>query len=477
MSFSLLPIIVAVTGHRDIPDAAKSRLSDRFNELLDKLASEYPSTPLAVLTGEAPGAEALAVAVANKRGIPVITASEPIGVHLAYYGHILVAFWDGIGEPSDGTAEVVHLRRSGIPAKHAASLGSYVPDVGPISQIVTPREGAPPPTNAYAVVEINPVRYDGDLTFARDFAAALHHYDTLSRDMEAHGVQPLSTPRDLMQCVDGLANGLQRTHLRILRGLYVLALVAGAGQLIVSDPRGLIWKIAVLAIAFICFLIARRLDFENRYQDYRALAEGLRVQQTWCDAGLQRLRVEASYLRMQQGELAWIRMALRTVYLLSVRGSLHYVDRAKVADWIEGQRVYYLDRTNREEQAAKRYHLLGAIATSVALAFSVAAIVNLLLKHAGHLAVLAGELTAIAALAALLLRFYVQQRGFRENARRYHHMFFVFDFAQRRLTAIGQDPPDELYNATVIELGREALAEHASWLVLHRERPLSFVSS
>jgi hypothetical protein len=75
------------------------------------------------------------------------------------------------------------------------------------------------------------------------------------------------------------------------------------------------------------------------------------------------------------------------------------------------------------------------------------------------------------------MRFYVQQRGFKENARRYHHMFFVFDFARRSIAAMGEDPPVEEYKATVSELGQEALAEHASWLVLHRERPLSFVTT
>jgi hypothetical protein len=77
---------------------------------------------------------------------------------------------------------------------------------------------------------------------------------------------------------------------------------------------------------------------------------------------------------------------------------------------------------------------------------------------------------ALGGMLAVLIRFYVQQRGFAENARRYQHMFVVFDGARRRLRDHAAD------RRRILELlGHEALAEHAAWLILHRDRPLTFV--
>ncbi|HXW77342.1 MAG TPA: hypothetical protein VEJ20_08035, partial [Candidatus Eremiobacteraceae bacterium] len=59
---------------------------------------------------------------------------------------------------------------------------------------------------------------------------------------------------------------------------------------------------------------------------------------------------------------------------------------------------------------------------------------------------------------------------------RYQHMFHVFDFAKRRLARIREGGEGNAA-AVIEELGREALTEHANWLVLHRERPMTFVTA
>jgi hypothetical protein len=467
-----LPFIVAVTGHRDIATDAQQRVRERVDELLARLQQQYPSTPLAVLCGSEPGADALAAQAARDRGFTILsTPAEDVDANLAYYGHILVALWDGIDENP-----AITMRMTGIP-HHREPLGAYVPDIGPVYQIVTPREGQPAPPDAFAIREVYPERFTGDKTFERDFLRAMSCYDIFDRDLSSsHEVEADDQLVGLFTRTDHLANRLQTWYLRALGFLYVAAFIAGSLQLIFSGAIGLVAKVLVLLLAFGCFVVVRRLDFENRYQDYRAVAEGLRVQLAWLDADLIKLRVEASYLRMQQGELAWIRMALRTAYFLYVRGRSATSPNSKgVADWIRGQRDYYDRSSRREARRARAYRLFGIGATAIALAFSAAALVAFLFNHPGHWADRAAEATAIAALAALLLRFYVQQRGFKENARRYHHMFQVFDYTEHRLA--GKEPRTETYNELAIELGHEALAEHASWLVLHRERPLSFVSA
>jgi hypothetical protein len=85
-----------------------------------------------------------------------------------------------------------------------------------------------------------------------------------------------------------------------------------------------------------------------------------------------------------------------------------------------------------------------------------------------------GVLAGLAALTIALLISYVRARAFSEHANRYQRMYLLFDQAYRLL----QGPP-ELDEATQREvarqLGREALAEHAEWLLTQRERPISVV--
>src|SRR5205085_12028146 len=61
----------------------------------------------------------------------------------------------------------------------------------------------------------------------------------------------------------------------------------------------------VWAVAYFVWLWAHVLEYQKKHQDYRALAEGLRVQFFWNLLGLPDA-VEKSYLRNQWGELEWI---------------------------------------------------------------------------------------------------------------------------------------------------------------------------
>lgn len=82
---------------------------------------------------------------------------------------------------------------------------------------------------------------------------------------------------------------------------------------------------------------------------------------------------------------------------------------------------------------------------------------------------------ALAGLMALLIRSFSEHEAYSESTRRYQRMFVVFDFAFRRLHKIHDRGYAGDLVAVIGELGHEALTEHADWLILHRERPLSFV--
>jgi len=547
LQFELLPLVVGVTGHRDLPAEAEEPLRARFGDVLERLQQRFPSMQLLVLSGLAAGADILAAEEAQRRGIAVFaclpmpqseyekdfspdelerfrrvlprcaevavvgTSSRREGGYvdvadfIAYYCHVLVAFWDGLeARGPGGTAQVVELRKGGVPSRVGDALVAYVPDVGPVFQIVTPRRGQTPPSENLSTREIYPERQGWKArtrTTAlrageQEFEDAIAHVERFNRDLSR---EPVSAEPNrlaaLSDRVDAASNRQQHLTLRSLRGLYIAAALAGAAQLVLPTDgsfhipswAGIAARVGFLAIAFIVFAVAKRSDYENRYQDYRAIAEALRVQYAWCCAGLRNRLVEASYLQMQQSELAWIRLALRTAYLITGIGAAQAGDSPShpaSVRWVDGQVEYYEAAGKREEANLHRTERATVAAAAGGFAVSALAfIVGWMLSHhivsanfalpassPGALAYWETMPLALGSMLALIIRFYAQQRGFTENARRYQHMFTVFDAAKRRLRDQHSDPSKVLE-----QLGHEALSEHAAWLILHRERPLSFV--
>jgi hypothetical protein len=532
--FDVLPLVVGVSGHRDPPADAEAPLRERFGEVLERLQQQYPAMQLLVLSGLAAGADIFAAEEALERGIAVLgclpmpkaeyekdfTPEElerfrrvlprcwdvivvgtsekreqtyvDVANFIAYYCHVLVAFWDGLpARGPGGTAEVVELRKGGVPGMIGDALVAYVPDVGPVFQIVTPRKDRPRPAECFALHDIYPERLgwkagtknEKSTSGEREFENAVAHLERFNRDLAR---EPLSAEPNRLVALgtraDAAANRLQGQTLRSLQNLYVASALAGAAQLALPTDgsfnipiwAGIVAKLGFLAVAFVVFAIAKRSDYENRYQDYRAIAEALRVQYAWCCAGLRNRLVEASYLQMQQSELEWIRLALRTAYLITGAGTACADDspaHPECTRWIDGQLAYYEKAGKREEghlQSAERAMLVVAVA---GLALSVVAVVfDWMVLHT--LTYWATVPIALGGMLAILIRFYLQQRGYTENARRYQHMFTVFDAARRRLRERVGDPRKVLE-----QLGHEALAEQAEWLILHRDHPLRFVNT
>lgn len=529
-----LPLIVGVTGHRDVEPADGAPLRAAFGGLLRELKTVYAHSGLAVLSALAAGADVLAAEEALAQGIPVIAllpmeveryvedfspeeaarfrallpqcarvqvvaeeedrsqAYVAVGHYIAYYSHIVVAFWDGLeGKGAGGTADVIRMRLSGSVPETEDPIGvPYLPDVGPVYHIVTPRRGQPQPARAYSVGKLFPERFAGDRFAGRDFNAALKRFDLYNADLAKQSRALLGSLKELMDRTDGAANRLQQHTLAYVNFLY-LAGFAAAIVFIGTGNFGL--KLGLLALAFLAYLLARRNDYENRYQDYRAIAEGLRVQLAWNSIGLAENRVEASYLRMQQSELQWIRIALRTAYLEFCEPHATGAGISRVPSpgvdyraWIEGQARYYEAASLREAQAS---HTIGLTSTIVAVASILIALYagfilrlgagTLTLTLAGqHFAfgwqTLVAEPLAFTGALSLFLSRYVEKRSFSTNAKRYERMGLVFDKARSRLATIEADSKISAKDL-VRELGEEALVEHGEWLLIRRDRPLSFV--
>jgi hypothetical protein len=180
LSQCLVPITVAITGHRDIPKEDEPKLRAALREQLDSLALKHPSSPRLFLSGLAEGADRLAARCALEAGwqlgallplpqsdyendfespgsiadfrdllglsVWVQVVSRPqeqarpacyaaLGRWLSRYAVVLVALWDGEASPlAGGTAETVREFLEGIPREDVS-----LPESGPVIQIATRR--------------------------------------------------------------------------------------------------------------------------------------------------------------------------------------------------------------------------------------------------------------------------------------------------------------------------------------------------
>jgi hypothetical protein len=518
-----IPLLVGVTGHRDIAKEDEAPLRAAFAAVVRGLAETYRDTPLVVMSALAAGADILSAEEALSQGVAVIaclpmppesyeedfspserdrfrtvlaacasvtvvsTAAErqhgyvAAGRFLARYSNILLAFWDGAaGRGRGGTCDVVRERLHGAEA-------------APVYHILTPRTGSPKPATAFSLQERYPQSFDGDEFAERDFKAALDDLDAYNADLQEYGSirsETASILRRLLDRTDAAANRLQKKTHFFLNLLFIGGFLGASAQILHSLPG----KVAGILTTVVLYILARKYNYENRYQDYRALAEGLRVQEAWFGAGLSDDSVDASYLRMQQSELQWIKMALSCTYLLTR-------DEAAEAqgtpaepvcrEWIEGQWSFF--KKQRAKQLARQslVTLMRNITLGIGfLFFAGASLLQLvsLPSFPGHDGALAGLLTwtqehlpliqtaqtvpiAIAALVGSLLWQYAEKRSYGSNASRYQRMFVVFDRARERLRESGDNV--EAARGIVRKLGQESLIEHADWLLVRRDHPIS----
>lgn len=655
MRAGLIPIVVGVTGHRDLRPGDLPSLEVAVRGLLERLQRRFPSTPVLIISSLAEGADRLAARVALGMGaglvaplplpraeyerdfpatvgefaelwddermihrfeLPAIDVSARgshtlpaegrqemqyalAGAYVARHSQVLIALWDGKDSDSvGGTAQVVGYRRTGrfgfadavgeklelAPEPFALPSTALDPhDTGPVYHIITPRSGHPSPDSPFSSRWLQPEHAAVDSGESKDFpaplAATLAGIDAFNADalrlatraprkVEESGRQLYDGPLDeapgslsalrwTFGFADALATLYQRETYGVMWSIYGLALLAVvcfelyAHVFPHDDPRVVFFLagyISILGIADIVYLVSRQRRSQNKFQDYRALAEGLRVQFFWRLAGLDHSAADF-YLSKPRDELAWIREAIRSSGARN--GPAREGDvRALATGWIDSQRDYFTRATRRERSRLTRYRSIagGVILASLVWAiptvartlrelphgdwprlfqlplllvgvvvvwhlafkgsqifrgggaggarsiflelrtFLVSAVLGAaffyvvrILAQAAHArwSFVSGDahtwtvvaLTLIT-VAGALIHSLTEKRAFGQHARQYARMAESFTRAGDRMAALLHDGKLDRARGLAVELGKEALAEHGDWLMLHRERPI-----
>jgi len=217
-------------------------------------------------------------------------------------------------------------------------------------------------------------------------------------------------------------------------------------------------------------------DAQGRYLDYRALAEGLRVQFYWRLGGLPN-SASQSYLRKQLDELRWIREALRGANALPPPREPR-VDLV-LKHWVHGQAHYFRHRAQWQMHRIHRIEFF----SGMCLVFGLLSTAGLVffwdrLAHLGHWRHYLVMIMGFAPIAAALWEAYGERFGMRSQAHQYARFATIFARAERATTVPQDGAPapahtDELDRTLILELGYEALMENGDWVLLLRERPIA----
>lgn len=563
---SAIPIIIGVTGHRDLRPEDAPQLQGQVRAILEELRKNYPATPLLVLAPLAEGADRLVARVALEQSaslvVPLplpreeyekdfqtqdsknefrdllnqaskcfelpsatgnsstIPATGPVrdrlytqvGAYIAHHSHILIALWDGERTAFEGgTARIVDFKLNGIPEPYARPQKPLdAVDNGPVYHILTPRVPSPPGEPCKLQLRF-PQSWTSSEPLEKSYGRILKQMDAFNDDASRLGEKLVPAIRknrndllaepaaakltesarrllDQYAVADTLAIYFQKRRRLTLVTLFVVAVLAVLtfeiyGELL-AHPLVLAGYPLLLAGALSLYLLSERKRFQNKHLDYRALAEGFRVQFFWQLAGLTE-QVADHYLRQHRTELEWIRNAIRGWNIFAqpdcisgsgpdgAGGSMAMVEFVG-KHWVEAQGVFFSRSTTRDHKKLGRRERLAQWSFGFGLAL--AALVFCLhfvlsdfneSSYLRHLLIVVMGITPVIAAA---IGGYAEKMAFSAQAKRYDWTKALFNRAATQLRSLVERKDLAGAQQLIFDLGKEALEENGNWVMIHRER-------
>jgi hypothetical protein len=591
-----LPLIIGVTGHRDLRSEDIEALERNVRDVFSRLARDYlgadGATPIVVMSSLAEGADQLVARVALESGaalvaplpmpaaeyrqdfkngaapgtecefdrllglaisapeMPLVEGNTPdnirtdaarralqyreAGVFIIRHCHILLSLWDGDdgGLKTGGTAEIVHLKKEGFSLRSSRFVRDCIDgtEIGPVITIATPRRNAPGATIEVATrawgrelttgVRARP-EFERDARIWRDFETSIGLTTSFNRD----AARVLSSPdgkekfkRSLVQLLDTpaspetttrarglgfhdaplwcatyaiadvLAQENQKRFRSIWTWLFTFAFLMAASLALPSSFPA-IKKYAfgfyqsLFACSFILYFFARRRQYQAKYLDYRALSETTRVGIFWKIARIDKPVMDV-YPICQSLELAWVRVSLKSLACFDYSGSRPTAPldalRYKICHdvWISSQFEYFKNRSLRHGETATR-------SRNLSVAFLViSGVGTLLIGLSGALgfdwrryapfdsATLVLLFLELLPAAGAAIQGHAEQLGRTAQALQFERMRTLFERALAVLPESLEACDEEAAREVLIELGREAVHEAASWTSIFRLRPL-----
>jgi len=447
------------------------------------------------------------------------------GALVAHYSSLLIVVWDGqhTGHAA-GTARVVDYRRRNVPpaavgATGAADVLLSAEDNDLTYEIRCSRQSGNGAARGDAGVRVlgfvSGGKQLGDCAagLPASLATLLARTADFNRDVETYAAQiarrgrrlsppsPYATPDSLryvdqlFTAADWLGVHFRRCFTRALRARYALWALLALLLLIYKKEHDGVFGLASIGGVLLLFGLGWLLAFwahwrswHRRYLGYRALAEGLRVDFYWELAGVRAQSdggfAHESFLQKQDYELEWIRAAMRAVSLrcaLSPPVSWPHGFAHTFAAWVgdadpvngSGQLQYYrarahaLERRQRLAEYIARAMLFAGLGCGVALlADAAAALAGQELVPISVRGALLWSLALLTAYGAIF-EIYLSEKADRALIRQYRYMDSLFSFAAQELRSARSEPEKR---EILRSLGHACLAEHAQWILAHRDK-------
>jgi hypothetical protein len=473
-----------------------------------------------------------------EQGPPRDLQYEAVGKYIARQSQILVALWDGVeSNLVGGTSSVVRFQKQGVPGAEICELEA--PEGFPVYHILTPRQKNPYPLGkALELRKIYPAVFEQNDAKAEKYYgkmfARLNEFNKYVADPDSDLAEGIVTSRDyLLQdmpqdelpdgmgaalnryaVADALAIRFQKQLLRAQVRVHAWTFIAFLFFLLFVDlppfyfPSvhlrpfslrliqvqehwiGFLFVSGILLFATIGLSASsgkRALD--TQHEDYRAMAEGLRVKFFWKLAGV-RDQVAEHYLGKQRSELDWIRNGFRG-WNVAEAGQNDNVENLPAEEqrdrlgfarkyWIDNQQAYFKGAAERNLKYHENFERFGKyciIAVSLlGTALAILRTVNYFELFCGSRYVYSFSLAVIALealLAAAAISHHFDNRlAYGEHAKQYQRMASLFARGSELLRKFLDGKDYENGRVCVKKVGNEALTENGDWVLLRRERPL-----
>ena len=256
-------------------------------------------------------------------------------------------------------------------------------------------------------------------------------------------------------------------------------------------------------LIFVVFLRARRKRHQERFLDYRAFAEALRVAVFWRLLGIglrasdvnvdatgdgsavdpHTVGVLANACPLKQpSELAWVKNCLRTLELLDrAEGVAHEreLDSAGHAvarsAWVRGQSAFFRRRGLRHDSLAEALQGWAGILLIITAFLLAPWLVVVALGHSGAPVVFGVDLWLVLGLlpgSAAALTAYSERLALTAQARQYDRMRILYERAYDLLPERIEHRSAPLVRSVYREFGIEAMRESSEWVAVYRQRPI-----
>jgi hypothetical protein len=440
------------------------------------------------------------------------------GSLIARYSGLMIAIWNGVNtDYRAGTARAIQFRRQGvIPTDELV--------VSPRDVLMSPQDDdlnfeircsriSHPNPAEVVVIGFTGGGSRGGEEYPRQLRTTLERLAEFNRDVEEFGddiarkgrrlSQPSPTPIPqtleyldrLFTAADWMGSHYRRCFTWALKARYCLWAIMAF--LLITFKKDSVGKLAIVAIigvlaVFLCGTLlavwAHRRAWHRKYLDYRALAEALRVDFYWEVAGVRKEFdgefAHESFLQKQDIELQWIRNAMRAVSLqLAIHpcGNFNEGFPFVYADWVgddhpasgTGQMFYYRQRLHKLKhglhvsEQIDRVLLFGGLLLALTFAVDVALRTGSYYLLPGHLRADMLWALALVPVYAAIFEIYLNEKADRALIRQYQYMYSLFSFAAGELRAAATS---ERKLEILRSLGHACLAEHAQWILAHRDK-------